>query len=73
MEKKHFNGVVMEITRYGSSKDMMRKGLEGATGTKGNGDDNGIKTMLEWINLMETRIKVFERRYPAGFRGAWRG
>ena len=70
MEKKRYRGIVMEVSCYDSSKDMMRRGLSGGAPEL---TDNFTKLALEYINIRESLDKLSERRFEAGFRGRVKG
>ena len=66
MVKKRYRGIVMEVSSYDSSKDMMRRGLSGGAPDPA---DNFTKLALEYINIRESLDKLSEGRFEAGFRG----
>lgn len=70
MEKKTYRGIVMEVSSYDSSKDMMRRGLSGGAPEL---TDNFTKLTLQYINIREALDKLSESRFEAGFKGRVRG
>ena len=68
MDKKEFHGIVMDVTRYNSSKDMMRRGLRTAT-TMDYSADNGLRECLEFMENNDIRRARSRAMYPAGYTG----
>ncbi len=66
MGKREFHGISMEITRYSSSKDMMRRGMASAS-SSGIPGDNSTRTMLLYYNKVSAHTQTSRLLGNAGF------
>lgn len=71
MGKKEYDGIVMDVTRYNSSKDMMRTGLNAAA-LKIRGSDNSTRRVLERMEKASIRIKRSHALYNSGYKTRWK-
>ncbi len=67
MEKRAFQGITMEVTRYNSSKDMMRRGMASATSVVLS--LNGYSQNDSYCSTYENYFSRSRKLGHAGFTG----